>query len=238
MLGKSALPMITSSWTRGDKTATRHSVEQVLRISSVCVLPAGFGITALAGPLLSLLFSSRPDEVAIATRSLEIMGIGVIFLALSTPMFAIMQAIGRADLPVKHMVVGSILKLGLNIALISVPALNIAGAAVATTVCYAVIFVLEMRAMVRQTGMQFHYRNVFIKPLFAALFSAVGAAVTYQLSGRIIPGKFATVLALLVAVFVYLIALFCLKGVTKSDVLALPGGKNIQKGLEKLGFML
>lgn len=238
VLAKSALPSITSSWVRNDRNGIRRSIEMVMRISSVVVIPSGFGIAILAKPILSLLFSSRPNEVELAWTSLAIMGVGVIFLALSTPLFAVMQAIGRADLPVKHMIIGSILKLALNIWLVSVPRLNINGAAIATTVCYAFIFFLELIALVKITGMKFRFGTMFFKPMFAALFCAAGAYAANGLCCRVFPQKVSVLIAIVVSAMIYLIVLFSIKGITKSDLLSLPMGKKVLKVLENLGFML
>lgn len=238
VLAKSALPSITSSWVRNDREGIRRSIEMVMRISSVVVIPSGFGIAVLAKPILNLLFSSRPNEVEIAWVSLAVMGIGVIFLALSTPLFAVMQAIGRADLPVKHMLVGAILKLVLNIFLVSVPQLNINGAAIATAICYALIFFLELVALIRVTNMKFRFGAMFFKPMLAALFCAVGAYAANGLCCRAFPQKVSALIAIAASAVIYLIVLFGIKGVTKSDLLSLPMGKKVLKVLEKLGFML
>lgn len=238
VLAKSALPTITSHWVRHDRSGIQHSVEMVMRISSVVVIPSGIGIAVLAKPILNLLFSSRPNEVEIAWVSLAIMGIGVIFLALSTPLFAIMQAIGRADYPVKHMIVSSIVKLALNVWLVSIPTLNVNGAAIATVCCYLLIFSLELAALIRVTDIKFHFVTMFFKPLVASGICAVGAYTVNSLCCRVLSDKISVLIAIGSSVMIYLIVLFGIKGITKSDLLSLPMGKKVLKVLEKLGFML
>lgn len=78
------------------------------------------------------------------SRKSEFLGIGVIFLSLSFPLFSMFQAIGRADLPVKLMIAGVAVKLAGNMILIPMPHINVAGAAISTLLCYLVIFILSV----------------------------------------------------------------------------------------------
>lgn len=67
------------------------------------------------------------------------MGVAAIFASLSTPIFSMLQAVGRVDLPVKLLCVGLGLKIGLNYVLTGIPEINILGAGIGTLVCYVFI---------------------------------------------------------------------------------------------------
>lgn len=69
--------------------------------------------------------------------ALRVMGISAIFVALSLPVNAILQALGHADLPVKLLFIGGLLKLAMNYLLVPVPQLNIQAAPIGTLGCYA-----------------------------------------------------------------------------------------------------
>ena len=58
------------------------------------------------------------------------MGISAIFVSLVLPVNAALQAMGRADLPVKLLLAGGAFKLGCNYLLVGVPWLNIQAATV------------------------------------------------------------------------------------------------------------
>ena len=53
--GISALPSMTTAWTRGERGEIKSSMEAVLRISALFSLPAGLGLTALAMPLREII---------------------------------------------------------------------------------------------------------------------------------------------------------------------------------------
>ena len=237
VMAKSALPNIASSWACGNREHTRRNIELVIRITALITIPCGVGVCVLAGPILSALFSARPAEASIATPILAIMGIGVIFQAISTLLFAVLQAVGHPTLPVKHMAAGGILKILLNLFLISVPSLNLSGAAIASVLSSLLILLLELRALVRVTGIQFRYGKIFLRPAFAGMLCGIGGKTCYQLLLQYMSSKLALPAAVVIAALVYTVAVICLRAVSKNDLEMFPGGKKVAKGLEKLGVM-
>ena len=66
--------------------------------------PLALGISFLSGPILKLLYGANEARAAaIGAPVLCILGISALFLALIAPLNAVMQGIGRADLPVKYL---------------------------------------------------------------------------------------------------------------------------------------
>ena len=96
----------------------------------------------------------RSTETEICGPSLRILGIGVIFLSVSSVLFAALQAVGRSDVPVKIMLWGVAVKLMGNILLVSVPELNVAGAAASTVLCYGVIMIAAIAYAEKYTGLK------------------------------------------------------------------------------------
>ena len=76
--------------------------------------------------------------------------------------------------------------------------------------------------------------SIFLKPLAAAVICAGSAYGSYYLLTKVLSStKLCTLLALVVAVIIYVIALLVLKAFTKTDLLMLPKGEKIAKALEK-----
>ncbi len=235
--GVSALPSVTTAWTRRNRRETQKNIESVLRITALVALPAGLGLTVLSEPILNLLFGARPQEVLVAAPLLRTMGIAVIFVAIASPVYSILQAIGRADLPVKFMLIGAGIKLGVNFVLVAIPQVNIQGAPVGTIGCYAFIVLASLISLKRLTKLSFHVGSVFIKPLLCGGMCVAAAWAGYGLLARVIGQKTATVLAVILGGGIYLIALLVTKTLQKDDVLMLPKGEKIAKALEKRGFI-
>ncbi len=232
-IGVSALPAVASAWAVRNRSGVKRSIEGVLRVTCFMVLPAGLGISALAKPILNLLFSARPIEVAIAAPALEIMGIGSILVAITTPVNSMLQAVGKITLPVKLMLIGCAIKLATNYVLVSQPEINIQGAPYGTILCYGFIVIASLIALVRSSGVDLDYMGVFIKPLFAAGICAMSAKLSFSLLSAISDSGLWTILAIAIGGIFYLFTLFLTKTIKKDDILMLPGGEKMANILEK-----
>lgn len=183
MIGKSALPAAAAAFASGSKREAECNAGGVLMVTSIAAMPCGVGIAVMHKEILNVLFSSRTAEIEACGGSLSVLGIAVIFLSLSAASFSLLQGMGRASLPVKLMLAGVILKLAGNLLLIPIPSLNVTGAAISTLLCYALITVLSLTALVRQVGTG--VLKVMIRPFYASVLCAAAAYVARELCGRV-----------------------------------------------------
>ena len=86
-------------------------------------IPAGVGLAALSGAIIQLLYPETNQEVASAC--MFILGIASIFVCIMLLCNAILQANGRASLPILFIAIGSVLKLMVNFCLVQQPAVGI-----------------------------------------------------------------------------------------------------------------
>ncbi len=235
VFGVTALPAVTAAYTSGNKRQLKKSVETVLRITSLITIPSGLGMAVLAEPLMSLIYSSPSvsNEVEISSRILAVMGVSVIFIAISTPIFSMLQAVGRVDAPLKLMTVGMILKIVTNYILVGIPEINVQGANYGSLVCYLFVTAAAMFILCREAKIVPNFVSIFIKPLLAAILCAAAAYFSEQLLDVFFAQNIATILAVLIAVVVYVISLFLFKAVSRNDILQMPKGNKIVKVLEK-----
>ncbi|MGN0551494.1 MAG: polysaccharide biosynthesis C-terminal domain-containing protein [Acutalibacteraceae bacterium] len=235
VFGTSALPTITAAWTSKQPRRIKSSIETVLRTTTLFTLPAGIGMCLLAEPIINLIYGSpaRAAEVQVASSILQIMGISVIFIATSTPICSMLQAVGRVDLPLKLLTVGMIIKIILNYTLVGIPQINIQGATVGSFVGYMFITVSGLYLLCKETKIVPNFVSIFIKPLIGAIICAVAALCSYNLLQMAINAKIATIVSILIAAIVYITVLLLIRGITKSDILMLPKGNKIAKVLEK-----
>ena len=229
--GISALPVITAAWVSKNRRQLKSTVESVLRITLLIALPAGVGLTVLSGPLMNMIYGAA--EAAVAGPILRVLGLSTAFICLIAPINSILQAVGRADIPVKVVLVGGVIKFLLNLLLIRNPEINILGSAYSTLVCYLVMVVISLIALRRAVGVRMRWRTVFIKPLLSSLCCGAAAWSADGLLSLVIPDKVATLLGVMIAVVVYVLALLLMRALTKTDVLMLPKGQKIAEILEK-----
>lgn len=180
MFGRSALPQIASAWTLKNKKEFERKVSIVLRSNFMIGFPLYLGLSAMSRQILDFLFSGRQQEVSISALPLFILGLGGVFLTLSSTFISIFQVIGRSDLPIKLMIPGCAVKLIINVFAISIPQININGAAISTAVMYAVVSLGGYFALENVTGIDFRIFRKTIVPLLSGVCCAVAAHFTYS----------------------------------------------------------
>ena len=241
VFGTSALPSITQAWTLQNKSRIKSSIETVLKTTTLFTLPAGLGLCALAQPILTLIYYNKEtiDGIQIATPVLQVMGISVLFIATSTPICSMLQAIGRVDLPLKLLTIGMTIKIILNYTLVGIPEINIKGAAVGSLVGYLFVCIVGIYFLCKETKIVPDFISIIIKPGVSAIACAICAYFAYVLSdnllgNNIISSNISVIISIFVAGIVYLMFLFLVRGINKSDILMLPKGNSIVKALEKV----
>ncbi len=235
VFGTTALPSVTASWAGGDKAKLKQSIETVLRVTVLVTIPSGIGMSVLSEPLLSLIYSSPSvaNEVEIGSKVLAVMGVSVIFIATSTPICSMLQAVGRMDVPLKLFVIGMVIKIVVNYILVGIPEINIQGANVGSIVCYGFVTIAALFVLCRETKIIPDFVSILVKPLAAAAVCGAAAYFSEMLYDFVMVQKAATLCAVLTAVIVYIAVLFLIKGIKREDILQLPKGNKIVKILEK-----
>lgn len=236
-LGISVLPLISSHWALGGRTQAANHTQSVIKLSSLIAIPAGLGLSALAHPILELLYPARAAEAMIAAPILEGLGIAAVFVGIIAPVNSAFQAVGRADIPVKLMAAGAAIKLVTNYFLLAIPRLNINAAPCGTVLCYLFIFTASLIELQNVLGARINMIPVFFKPLICGIICAIAAHTSHEMLSGLIPSRFSCLISIAIAGSIYLIFVLFLRIITKNEILLLPGGKNVAKILEKL-FLL
>ena len=216
--GVSALPSVTHAFARGVKAELRTAMETVLRATSIFALPAGIGLSVLAGPIARLVYGDRPSTPIIAA-ALAAMGAASIFAAVTTPLGSMLQAVGHMELPVILVLSGLVVKVVLNYILAGVPQINILGGGISTLVCYVLVTVAELFALVRITGIRFDFVSTVFKPLLAAGCCGAAAYGVWRCLARATGGaRLDALFAVAAGAAVYAAALVLLRAVRPQEL--------------------
>ncbi len=225
----SIVPTIAAALAlKNNQTAIRNA-KSALRITILFAVPCAAGISALAQPILKLLYHDGNYSFL-----LNIMGIAVVFVTMVQVCNAILQAWGHVWLPVKNMFIGGVVKVVINLLLVSRPEVNINGAPIGTLLCYMTVMSLNIYDLKRITGMKFEFSGFILKPVITAIATAAGAILCHTLLSNFISSNVVLVGAsICVGGLFYLISLFAVKGLQEDDVALLPKGEKIGKILKK-----
>lgn len=232
----SIVPAIANLRVKNDTAGMSHNVETGLRLAMIIGLPCAVGIAMLSEPIIQLLYPLQPEVWVTTGQILGIYGWGIIFLSLYQITTGMIQGLGRPVLPAIFLLVGAVLKVVLTYVLVAIPALNVKGAALSTILAFAVASALNIGFILTRKAIKINYNQVFFKPIIDVVVMGAVVLGSHLLFNAIIPGRLATVLAILTGGLVFVIMLFVTNTITDEDMAMMPGGSKLKKLKSKLRF--
>lgn len=230
----SLIPAMSVAVARKDHREINRVVTTSFRLVVMLALPAGVGLSVLAGPILRLLYPAQQATATAATYHLQLLGIASICVCIMLLTNSIMQAHGKVSLPIYTMLIGGAVKVGINYVLVGNPEINIKGAPIGTLVCYLLIAVLNLAIVSHLLEKRPNYPAIFIKPALAAAVMGAAAWACHGLLSRVLSGSYmkeslCTMLAVGIAVVVYLILVIALRMITREDLKMVPHGDKLAR---------
>lgn len=219
------VPYVSAALVRGEKRTARQAMESALGATSLLSLPCAFGMSALAGPLLTFVFRGDEDMAANAGVLLSVLGVSVFFLALLMVSSSALQAMGKERLPILSLTVGLLLKLASMPLLVHL--LGKVGVPLSTLLFFLSVCALNFHFVKKETGIRIRVGDTFLRPALCALLSALSALLSFSLIVRRWSPDLSLIVAILVAVLVYAFALLFTRTVSKGLVEKLPFGEKI-----------
>ena len=229
VLGVSALPVLATAWTKKDKSLLKRNIESPLKLTAIISMPIGMGFVFLGDQIMGLIYSTTAS-VEIGGTILQIYGFAAIFAGISIPMTSMLQSVKKELFAFINIAVGAVIKVAVNYFLVSVPSINIKGAAIGTLACFAYVFIAHFITLIVATKVKPNVWKIILKPLISALACGF-STVVLDLSSM---GKIGTILEIGVAAVVYVLVLIILNTFEPEDVISLPKGEKILKVFKKL----
>lgn len=127
-----------------------------------------------------------------------------------------------------------IVKLILNLILVPIPSIGVNGAAIASVACHLVAFGISIMALKKVIKIKLGVKRFVIKPILATIIMAICSYFIYSVLLGIIAEKLATIIAIILAMIIYALAIIALRVFTKQEIKMLPAGDKICIILEKL----
>lgn len=224
------VPAITTAKTKGDMKSATKRVSFSLLVTMLIGLPCMVGMIIYAQPILNLLFPNAPDGAFI----FQVSSIAIIFTVLEQTVNGALQGLGKIMTPTIALLIGVAVKFVLNLVLVPIEGIGAAGAAFATVVCHAIAFLIGFKVLRKNMKLDLTFSKFILKPILATSMMGICSYAVYLLLGGINAGKLATIIAILVAVLVYGLAVIVLKIFTKEEIFMIPYGNKLYKILEKL----
>ena len=224
------VPAIAAAKAKNDsETATKRTSFSLLT-SMLIGLPCVVGMIIFAQPILNLLYPGARYGALL----LQLISVSVIFSILDQTINGALQGFGKVIIPAIALGIGCIVKLILNLILLPIPELNVYGAAIASIACHATAFIIVFNVLKKYVKLDLPFGKFVIKPIIATGIMAICSYTAFLLLGNLIPEKLSTVIAILIAVIIYCMAVIALKIYNKEDIYMLPKGDKLYKFLEKM----
>ncbi len=220
VFSKSAFPKISECYAKRDVCEVSREIRRAVCLCTYISIPAGLGIAAFSRQILSLLFSSRYAEIEVSCLPLSILALGTAFLAVSASCYTMLQAIGKAALPVKITLAGAVIKLALNTLLIPLNQSGLCGAAASTVVSYFIMCIWSLIALYRAADVKPKLAFSVIIPAICSLFSVSGAKYAYDFFIQRASLILSLCFSVIFAVIIYILLLVILDISTKNKLSA------------------
>ena len=224
------VPAISAAKAKNDReTATKRTSFSLLT-SMLIGLPCVVGMIVFAQPILNLLYPNANQGALL----LQLISVSVIFSILDQTINGALQGFGKVMVPAIALGIGCVVKLILNLILLPIPELNVYGAAIGSIACHAVAFTIVFNVLKKYVKLDLPFNKFVIKPAIATTIMGICSYTVYLLLKGIISGRLATIVSILFAAIVYVLAVLALKIYNKEDIYMLPKGEKIYNILEKL----
>ncbi len=231
-MAASTVPSLTAAFHSKDKKRVKAQINMANRFVMVIAFPCAVGMMVLASPIMQLLFN---DDDKTSALMLIIGGISIVFYSLSTLSNGILQGIDKLSIPVKNALIALVAHVILLFALMGIFKLNIFAVIIANAFYALLMCVLNQSAVLRFSNANINFKLVLLIPLEASGIMGVIVYLIYNIFNAIIAtatslrvaNGIATLLAIIIGVVVYFIALLLLGGIDEETLMRFPGGSKL-----------
>ena len=232
-LATAAIPNIAASVEIGNRVQVRRKINTALKLAMIVSIPSAFGIGILGDNILLMLFPSYPDGGIL----LKVGAVSIAFLSLCQIVTGVLQGIGKIHIPVIGAVLGAIAKVILNALLISNPKINVVGAVISTNACYLVAAVFNLIMLTKTIRVKPYYGQILLKPTLCSIVMSLVCIGSYKVFRIFAGNTISTLLAIIVAMAVYLVCMLLINGITENDLRSIPKGRTMAVMFKKMKLM-
>ncbi|MFW6269661.1 MAG: putative polysaccharide biosynthesis protein [Bacillota bacterium] len=238
-LAASLVPSISEAFALKQTFTIKRRTEAALRLTILIGLPSSVGLYIMAEPLTGAIFNNF--EAAVPLRFLSW---GVLFITLQQTSSAILQGLGKTQIPAFNLFIGAIINGMINYTLTAVPRFGIRGAALGTVVGFGIAALLNLIYVKIYSNYSFKFKQFILKPVFAVALMGLVVKEGYNLVLNLTAGfikynfYFSTFFTVFLAAIIYMITLLLINEIKYSDIVLVPGiGETLANNLKKLGLV-
>lgn len=228
----SIIPAISASYTTKNYKEANQKIQLAMKTTMLISIPSAVGLFVFAKPILILLFPQKAT-IQLATMLLQWLSITVIFYAISTLSNAILQGIGKVNIPVINAIIALFVQtLVLVIVVIygTNPILGLVWAAITYSFLMCILNGVAIKKYLRYKQ---DYLKTFIMPGVCATLMGLVAYLFYiGMMALIKNSTISLFLGIIVAILIYAVLLLATRTLQKQELEKLPFGRKLSKWIK------
>ena len=221
----SIVPVLTGLVVREEYRQAKEKISQAMRFTMIVAIPSTIGMF-----VLTMLFRG---EIDLAVSLLHVGSISIIFYTMSTLTNGVLQGINKMKIPVRNACIALVIHIVFLYAALEMD-MGIQ-AVVYANILFAVIVCILNHLAIRK---YIRYRQEFIRtfaiPLASSAIMGVVVGLIYWLLSKALSGMgkalssfLIVMICIVIGAVVYFMAMLFLKGITKDDLMKMPGGRTV-----------
>lgn len=224
------VPAISSSLAKKDFDTASKRLSFSFVATIIIIAPCVVGLSVLSKPILKMIYPTSSDGALL----LALTTITMTFVALNYVINGGLYGLGKIHIPAISLAIGGVIKLVLNIVLISNPNINIYGATISSIICQGIAFIYCLIYLNKYIKMKINFKNNIFKPILSALIMGGAVYITYIILVSRIGNTLSTLIAIFIGVIVYALMIAITKTLSKEEIYMIPFGTKLYKILLKL----
>lgn len=244
-MSSAIVPTIASTYAQGSVKQTKKKVAYAIKVTMLISIPAAVGIGVLARPVMMVLFPQL-ESLELASRLLMGLSATVVLYGLSTLTNAVLQGIGKVNIPVINAVIAIIVQTAVLVSVLYYTEWGVYGVMAATVLYSFFMCILNNIFMRKYLGYKQEIDKTFVRPVFSAVLMGAAAygiyeGMSYVLALFMESAYFMNLIAFgtaaLLGAMLYFVLVIKLKAVKETDLKGLPKGKAVIKVAKKMGLL-
>ncbi|MBR1864890.1 MAG: polysaccharide biosynthesis protein [Lachnospiraceae bacterium] len=236
------IPRVSGAFASGDRNECNSRIIQSMQLAMVFTVPCAVGFAVLGRPIVRLLYYRlSTEDTDMLTIMLLLGSFSIMLYGISSVLNGVLQGIGKVNVPVVSSAVALVLHVILLVPCLMVLYLGIYSLILATTFYAVIVVIMNYHSLRKTLDFRMEWKQTVWVPLASALVMGVSAAMIYKgldlvlsrVMGAYIGNAVATLVAVMLAVCVYFIAMIKIGGYTKEMLLTFPKGNVLVKVAEK-----
>lgn len=224
-MSSSMIPSMVSSKAIKDKKALKKKVHDSVKFNMLIAFPCAVGMTVLAKPIMSMIFSGSSKESAII---LQMGACAIIFYALSTVTSAVLQGINRMRIPVTHSAISLVFHCIIVFILLKYTNAGVYALAIGNVIFPLFVCILNWISV----GLHLKYNQEIIKTFVIPAVSAgiMGVFVYFIYSGLkmfLSSNTICTLSAIGIGAIIYFLCLMLMKCLSEEEIRNMPLGNKL-----------